>query len=223
MKDDELAAHVAAAKTTLGHTVAKGEPFAPMVMVIRGDRMVAQIIPGTGDGGMIAKTARVAAASFGADELVMVSDSYAAAGPTMTNPVTGKEWQHGDMEDLVNNHRGLERGFVTEAIVVFVTGRDRPDHLVILPYVRHIDGTVTWRDDITDAVDGRDGAQALPGGRFTGLFDGLTPEMRVPDPIAALLLGRMDATVALAFFDDETDPMMLQMKADIDSGKLRSM
>lgn len=222
MQEKEFQGHVTAAKTTLEHTAAQGRNFAPMVMVIRDGRMVAQIIPGEGDGAIVAKTARVAAASFGADELLLVNDTYMADGPDRLNPVTGREWQHGDMEDLVHNHDGIAKGWVTEALMVLVTGRDQPDHMASLPYVRHPDGTVTWSPDGHDLVDGRGGQEHIPGGRFTGLFDGLTLDMRVPDPIAALVLGRMDAMVALAFFEDETDPVMLALKSDIESGKLRT-
>jgi len=220
MDDKTFRGHVEAAKATLAAQVAQGKDFAPMVMVIRDERMVAQVLPGSGDGGNVAKIARVAAASFGADELLLVNDTYMASGETRLNPVTGKEWQHGDMAHLVEHHRGLERGFVVEAIVVFHTGNGVADHMVSLPYRRLGHGRVEWLPP-HDMQDGR-GAQELRGGRFVGLFDGLTPEMRVPDPIAAMLLGQMDALVALAFFEDETDPMMLALKSDIDSGKLRT-
>lgn len=220
MQEKEFQAHVHAAMSTLDAVVAKGEDFAPMIAVIRGGRMVAQIIPGDGDGGTIAKTARVAAAAFGADELVLISDSFMASGQSMVNPVTGKEWQHGDMEDLVTNHHGLERGFVVEAITVFHTGYDVAARLVSLPYRRLGQGRVEWLSP-TDLQDGRD-AQVLRLGRFAEVFDGLNKEMQVPDPIAVLLLGRMDADVGLAFFEDETDPMMLALKSDLDSGKLRT-
>jgi len=221
MDGETFRGHIEAAKATLAETVAQGKDFAPMVMVIRGGRMVAQVIPGTGDGGNVAKVARVAAASFGADELLLVNDTYMASGETRLNPVTGKEWQHGDMANLVEHHRGLERGFVVEAITVFNTGHGVADHLVSLPYKRLERGRVEWLSP-HDMEDGRED-QELRGGRFAGLFAGLTPEMRVPDPIAALLLGRMEALVALAFFKDETDPIMLALKSDIDSGKLRTM
>lgn len=220
MDGEVFKAHIEAAQTTLTASVAKGAEFSPMVMVIRDDRMVAQIMPGAGDGGNVAKVARVAAASFGADELLMVSDTYMASGQDTLNPITGKDWRPGEMEDVVNHHRGLEQGFVVEALLVFHTGYGVANHMVSLPYKRH-GKRVEWLppDDMEDGYKD----QRVNGGRFANVFDGLTRDMRVPDPIAALLLGRMDAMVALAFFEDETDPMMLQLKEDIESGKLRTM
>jgi len=222
LKNEDVAVHVGAAKSTLEHTVAKGKAFAPMVMVIRDGRIVAQVLPSEGAGAVIAKTARVAGAAFGADELVLVSDTYLAIGADPLNPLTGQQWRSGEMQDLAENHDGIARGLVSEGLLIFICGPSQPDHLVSLCYTRHDDGTVTWDDEL-DVVHGRDGAQELPQGRFTGLFDGITKEMRVPDPFAALVLGKqLDAMVALSVYDDETDPMMVQLKADIDSGKLRT-
>jgi len=221
MKDKEFEAHISAAKTTLEESARAGADFAPMIMVIRGGRMVAQVLPEAPQGGVdIAHTARISIAAFGADEIIIVSDTYEAVGETMINPVTGKEWQHGDMADLVENHDGLARGLVTECLIVLLTGRGIPDRMATLPYVRGEGGAISWTtESFQDLTDGQ-GADRIPTGRFVGLFDDVDPELRVPDPIAALVLGRFHASVGLTFYEDETDPLMIALRDDIESGKV---
>ena len=145
--DQILDLHVQSARMTLEERTAQGAPFAPMILPFRQNRMIAMIIPPDGDGAQIASTARLAVNGFDADMVLIVSDSYMAATTDMINPVTEKPWNHGDMEDLAANHHGLERGLITECLVVSAIRRGDTTLFRSLPYVREKDGTVTWAEE----------------------------------------------------------------------------
>ncbi len=214
-----MAAHIKAARDVLTYSVDRGEAFAAQVIVMRDGRLVAQVMPPDGRGPVVEKVARVAAAAFGAHELVLVSDTYQATGPDRLNPLTGKTWRPGEMQDIADNHDGIARGLVHEALMVYICGPAQPDRMICLPYTRR-DDKVDWGEP-EDLTDGKNGREELHS-RFSDLFARITPDMKVPDPIAALLMSKMDATVALAFYSDETDPVMQSLKQDLDSGRLRT-
>jgi hypothetical protein len=79
----------------------------------------------------------LAANGFGADLIVVTVETWFAVGELAgrgTNPVTGNRYQRGDMQDLVENHHGRERGWVLDAIVITVADRDGHQETELIPF-----------------------------------------------------------------------------------------
>jgi len=159
--------HARVAKHTLTGMLAAGDGFAPMIIAFRGMNTVCMVIPAMGDGEMIAATAKLMASGFGADSIMITSDTWGAH--TLFNPLTGRSWRPGEMAEVAEKHDGLARGLVHEALILTVISRNRPQAMRQIPYKRAADGkSVIWLDD--------DGAEpsawvALSVGRFAHVLD----------------------------------------------------
>jgi hypothetical protein len=66
------------------------------------------------------------------DKLVVITDSYHAKVPR--NPVTGRSWKPGDLDEVVAEHRGRERGWVTDSLIVIEQERFGSFKLLNQPY-----------------------------------------------------------------------------------------
>lgn len=201
----EIDDHVEASRTTLEDCLAKDEPFRPMLMVYRGDRLRAQVIPmdpGNDGGAVIQFQGELCAALFRATDLVIVMDSYSAKTPT--NPITGQEWQHGDMADVAENHNGRAEGWVFDAICLIFQDRAGAEALIEIPY-RVVDGHIEWEPEQRFGL-GEPGTES-GGGRLSGLFEPPPGMPEVPedmsDMAAAKLVTYAGAMVALAQYSDE--------------------
>lgn len=68
----------------------------------------------------------VIAAGFDADVVAMVHESWQAesVGPVKgLNPVTGQPWKAGEMQEAVQHHQAIEKGWITECMSVAVANR----------------------------------------------------------------------------------------------------
>lgn len=201
MKTATLQAHLAAAKELLTKTTQEDEPFFPAILVMRDGILVAQVIPrpvmGGDPGGTIQRTAQLCADGFGADEIVIIADTYMHCGELAsagTNPVTGQPWAMGDLENLVTHHDGIAKGWVTEALSVLVVPRGEQSRaLWTLPYFREPDGkTLTWGDPQDESAE---------GGRLTHVY-GQSPLPKMPDRTVTAMLASVGCAVALAVYED---------------------
>jgi len=147
---ERLEVHALAAKETFTQMLADQGQFAPMVIAFRQETMICMAVPGAGDGRVVAATARLMASGFHADSVMVTSDTYGAN--QLDNPLTGRRWRAGEMEDVALNHDGIAQGWVHEALIVNVIAREGRQLLRMLPYLRGSDGTsVTWLDEGLDA------------------------------------------------------------------------
>lgn len=93
----------------------------PTVVGWRGDEEVVVLIAMTVDRDEALRAAEAAAKGFGCDTLALTVDTWGAR--TATNPVTGREWGEREMQDLVEHHQGIERGWITEGLETYVVNR----------------------------------------------------------------------------------------------------
>lgn len=121
----------------------------------RGQDLVAMVWPTDGTRDKTLAAVRTVAVGFGADVLAMTMDTWQGTG--RTNPLTGKSWGAGDLQDLVENHDGYGRGWVTDAVSVLVYNRAGDRSATMLPY-RIASRNVVWLDDRhLDTEDGYGG------------------------------------------------------------------
>jgi hypothetical protein len=123
----------------------EGGAFAPVINAYRGRHCICMAIPGDGDGQRIASTARTMAVGFEADAVAISTDSYVS--DHQQNPMTGQPWNYGAMELLADQHDGIARGWVKEALMIAVYRHDGHAVMCELPYVRQPDGVITWLND----------------------------------------------------------------------------
>lgn len=209
---DEINAHVEASMSTLEELVRDGDTFSPMLMVYRGEFMVAQVMPqnpgpDVDPGAVLEFVGQLCAQLFRATDLLIVMDAYCATGPTMTNPLTGKEWQHGDMARLAEQHDGRAKGWVSDALTLILQDRDGAEALIELPY--RLEGRrVRWGREQRFGLGSPD-THRVGQGRLSGLF---TPPPGMPsvpstmtDLDAAKLITVADCLVALAVRTDHPE------------------
>lgn len=193
MNTTQMSAHLTSARASLETTVADDREFAPMIVVMRGGLMIAQVLPQGGAGGMIQRVAQLCAEGFGADEILLVMDSYLVTGDGIS-PLTGQEWGTGEMEFAVQHHDALAKGWVTECLTVLAVPREGAFAGWSLPYFREADRSVTWGDP-SDIAEGE--------GRLTRLYES-TPlgGRQLPDREMAAVLAGLGAVVMLAEYED---------------------
>lgn len=185
-----------------------GAAFAPVISAYRGRQMVCMAIPGDGDGERIASTARVMAAGFDADAISVTADSYRATQPT--NPVTGRRWEHGEMEALATEHNGIAEGWVQEALVISVMRSDGKMVIRNLPYVR-IGKSITWvpDDEFDQGTTDIRWREMERVGRFSKIMN--SPGAR---KWSDLLVQSLRLTLGRVPSRDEIDHLVAEMLAD---------
>lgn len=98
-----------------------------IVEAIRGEHPVAVISVHQHERDIILNCCSVAAGSFDADVIAMTHEGYQGLGTFIQsgaiNPLTGRDWEAGEMNDVVANHQGIEKGWVTECLDVLVVNR----------------------------------------------------------------------------------------------------
>lgn len=93
----------------------------PSIQGWRGLAPVVLMIPSQVDRDEGLKAAWIAATGFGCDSIAFTVDTWSAR--TRTNPVTGKPWGPREMQDVVHNHDGMAKGWITEGLSTFVVNR----------------------------------------------------------------------------------------------------
>lgn len=105
----------------------------PVVEGFRGNQAVIVLFPHESAPGAeeALRACWLAATAFACDTITMTTDTYMAVGDAkdgaqakdMVNPLTGKPWGRGDMQELAMHHRGVERGWITEALMTLAVNR----------------------------------------------------------------------------------------------------
>jgi hypothetical protein len=64
---------------------------------------------------------RMLASGMDADMILLANDTIRSTHEN--NPMTGEPWKAGDMQDLMENHEGLEKGWVKECVSIWAANR----------------------------------------------------------------------------------------------------
>lgn len=113
--------------------------------------------------------------SFSADQLGLAFEGYAATGSQeeeMVNPDTGDAWERNDMNHMARNERGLERGVVTEALIVHVIDRAKNFAVRIKPF-SITNKEIVWKEDefISFEMDFDGDIKTGEGGKGSGVVN----------------------------------------------------
>lgn len=161
MINAELDVHERVARKILEQRVRAGAAFHPMLLGFRDDELLVSVIPPPpGDGDAILSVGTLMSGGFALDQMLLLADTYHSK--MRENPVTGERWRHGEMGILAEYHNGMEKGWVTEALVLSLLRRQQSAlEMRVIPYRRTAGGTVSWQSserlDATEdtAVTGR--------------------------------------------------------------------
>lgn len=93
----------------------------PVIQGWRGLAPVVVMFPVDVDRDQALRAAFICATGFGCDTIAMTTDAWTAASDT--NPVTGKDWRQGEMQDVVHNHQGIEKGWIKESLTTQAVNR----------------------------------------------------------------------------------------------------
>lgn len=146
-----LDTHITVAKHTLADLAKDGQTFGPTMIPIRNGLPVASVMPP--DDTSLLKFARLVAAGFVAEEMLLVCDTWSTRSPI--DPRTGEAWKHNALEEAVVMDDGLAKGWVSEALTLtWFVKADGSTGTVVLPYTR-TDTDIVWAEPELDklAVD----------------------------------------------------------------------
>lgn len=177
MKLDELLEQtMARAKDMKEHTVAQAatEGWNPDIKMIvegfRGDRPVIMLMPLDTGRDEVLRAGYAAATMFGCDTLSITHESWQTG--ERLNPLTGKDWEVGDMQDLAENHDGIAKGWIAEALMSYAVNRAGDLVSGFQKFVMHGDNengyTVEWTE-----------TQVLPAEQSGVQHRGVIPESLV--------------------------------------------
>lgn len=144
------------------------------ILVYRGDTMVAVVSPEHVDRDLMLAGVRMAAIGMCPDLVAIVQETYHSE--LRKNPRTRKAWRPGEMQALAEQHNGLDRGWVAEALTVMACNRAGDISMRVLPY--RVNGTaVRWLPDVLPPEQPGDEAP-----RFSGVVpDSIRASMEEPD------------------------------------------
>lgn len=149
----------------------------------RGDHPVISMMPVNGDRDIILHAAHIMTRAFGCDVVATNNETWMATDAA-NNPLTGKRWEHGEMEDVALNHDGLAKGWITEAMTLMVVNRAGDIATAILRFVttQHTNalGITSWT--IEWGEESRWTSDDVADGQVTGLIpETLVEFMNEPD------------------------------------------
>lgn len=122
----------------------------------RGSDLIALVYPKR-NRDMMLECANLAANGFDADILALVYETWFT--DRLINPVTGKIWEAGELQDVVENHDARNKGWVIDSVMVAAVNRAGDFRGRNLPY-RIVAKHLVWQDDKFDAdKSNRDGLQ----------------------------------------------------------------
>jgi len=162
--------HAAAtARTCLERARRAGIDLPATVLPYRGQDLIAIAAVPEGDGRHAAQLAGMCAAGYRADLVVLVTDTWVAKSVRGgLSPLTGKPWERGEMQLLVEQHDALAKGWITEALVVLAVNRAGDAASLHLAY-RQAGDRIDWEPDWREVgdlngflVDSLRGAMACP-------------------------------------------------------------
>lgn len=163
----------------------------------RGDRQVALVFTHP-DRDRMLDIAHMAAVGFSADVLAVTMETFSAR--ILENPVTGEPWGHGEMAQVVEQHDGLAKGWVHEALMTQVLNRAGDVAGRIQPYVLDGGRTVEWVDTPPDA-EGAELRGLVPDALAAAMAEPTMLQHAGRDMMARHLLAELGAERAAAHAD----------------------
>lgn len=196
-------ATVASAKGFKERATQKGPGDIPhLVEVYRGGTIVATLFVRSRVGGsFLVWMIQLAAAGFDADAMTYVMESLGPGPnspyPLTQHPATGKPLQGGDLNKLVDEG-GLERGLVTESLLVTAQNRAGDVMAAYLPYHYAGGRHLVWDEpEITDAGEEASVVGAMADPINAAMTEGLTFSQVFPGiAIDELSRAEVDTSVA---------------------------
>lgn len=134
------------------HRIGRGSDAGHAVLFgYRGEELVAVVTPHEHERDAILQAATVAAVGFALDLLALTFEVYVGVGEeggaVPRNPITGKPWEIGEMQEVAELHDGVAKGYVDEALGVMVHNRAGDSAMATMPF--RIRGTsVEWLEHI---------------------------------------------------------------------------
>jgi hypothetical protein len=109
-------------EATCSHGVA--QDIKPVITVQRGDQLIGVTsVHVDVSRETILSAIGTCAVGFAADVVTAAFETLASAHPDNINPMTGHQWRYGEIQDAVEHHEGIARGWVKEAISVTAVNR----------------------------------------------------------------------------------------------------
>jgi hypothetical protein len=157
------------ARATKAAITKKGpRDLAPYVVAHRGEHPVGVVTIPKHDPALILQVAGFCANAFDADNIGIVFETYQSAhGPDESmwniNPMTGRMWVQGEMDEAVKHHDAIGKGWINEAVSLAVINRAGDYGMTVLPfkyvgnkYLHWLDeqGWSTKDDKVADATTG---------------------------------------------------------------------
>lgn len=116
----------------------------PRIEVFRAEDPAATLVVRPDGRDELVALARLATVGFDADVVTMIHEVYLTLPEAAArNPVTGHPWQPGEIGDVVDNHQGIQKGWISEAVAASVTTRAGSYLAGIAPF-RFIGKLLTW-------------------------------------------------------------------------------
>jgi hypothetical protein len=94
----------------------------PVLHAYRGEHPVAVVVLNAHERDDILMAASGAAGGFDPDVLTVFFEAFRTAGSNI-NPLTGQMWQQDEMQEAVENHDAIARGWVVEVLTVLAVNR----------------------------------------------------------------------------------------------------
>lgn len=132
----------------------RSENVPPVIALYRGEELVAHITMGLQQRDVILDVARIAITGFSADVAALIVEGWQTE--CEDNPVTGQPWGPNEMQDLVDHHDGIAKGWISDGMTVMSVNR-AGDTLFTSLLLRIHGRRVKWTREIAKEVDARGG------------------------------------------------------------------
>jgi hypothetical protein len=131
--------------------VAKDGPrdIAPYAVIHRGEHPIAVVTMPLHERDTILLTASFCASAFAADSIGIVFETYQGVHDPLDphrceiNPLTGKTWGPGEMDDAAKNHEGIAKGWLNECVSMAVADRAGDFAMTARPF-SYTEGRLVW-------------------------------------------------------------------------------
>jgi hypothetical protein len=144
---DHLQAVTALARDLREQTARRGRvTISAHVLAYRGLEPVAAVVVAQHQRDRVLEAADIAARGFGADAIALVMDTWCATDDfALYSPLTGQSWGPGEMQHAAEDHGAVEKGWLSDALLVTVHNRAGDVAAVTLPY-RIASREVIWAE-----------------------------------------------------------------------------
>ncbi len=132
---------------TKAWSLKRGEPsIAPFIVIERGGEPISQVVVRQHQRDMILGVVSFCAAGFDADRMGVLFETYGSTH--RRNPLTGRDWDAGDMDELASKHDGITKGWVHEALTILAVNRAGDVGMLQLPFrIVGIKQHLSWAHD----------------------------------------------------------------------------